>query len=54
MKRLYLHEEGYHKRKRRFKEKRLLILTFVAHDDLGSEIVFEELEKFIKETGRQL
>ena len=47
MKRLYLHEEGYHKCK---KTDNLFNLIILAHDDLGSELVFEELLKFMQES----
>ena len=46
IKKLYLHEEGYHKRK---EQKMAIFFYFVAHDDIGTELVFEEIESFINE-----
>ena len=51
MKRLYLHEEGYHKCKKTDNLlDNLFNLIILAHDDLGSELVFEELLKFMQES----
>ena len=50
MKSLYLHQDGYHKRKKFFYFGFLFLFLFLAHDDLGADMVFEEIEMFIKNT----